>query len=396
MLSAQRAIFIAGMLFLTVGAAFLALDQWRMSTVLQELNLAGSPQARKDASMEEGNTLLRQSEEYLSQNSIESARKAHDGFVRLLSLDLTKELNQKASYGIAASLDRLGDRSRAVEHLRDLRDQGVSDPTLREKTEYLLGRLLILFGHDEEGKSILQELLAETQNPLIKSRIHTTFGDYYRLTGEKKKAERNYRIALEYAPANLHAEVERAETLDGQPRIQYYYHDDYLIDSSLKTTKKPATKHKPARETRKKPASEPQSKVSAKELYERGVRNYRDQRYPEAISNFEQALAAGPNSELRERILYWMAESFSAGGEMDRALQTYGKVLENPSLILDQRSYIQRGRIYFDREDLKRAYEEFKRAANEFPNGTETRTALEWKREVENVIRDRQNLKEGE
>ncbi|MCB1168560.1 MAG: hypothetical protein KDK33_20565, partial [Leptospiraceae bacterium] len=99
MLSAQRAIFIAGMLFLTVGAAFLALDQWRMSTVLQELNLAGSPQARKDASMEEGNTLLRQSEEYLSQNSIESARKAHDGFVRLLSLDLTKELNQKASYG---------------------------------------------------------------------------------------------------------------------------------------------------------------------------------------------------------------------------------------------------------------------------------------------------------
>ena len=399
MLSAQRAIFIAGLLFLTAGTAFLALDQWRFSRVLGEMNLAGSPDARQEQRLEEGMSDLREAEEYLAQNSIESARKAHDRFVHVLSRDLSKEINQRASYGIAASLDRLGDRNRAVEHLRALRDEGVEDKSLREKTEYLLGRLLILFGHDEEGKSILQELLAKTQSNQIKSRIHTTFGDYYRLTGQKKKAERNYRIALEYSPGNLHAEVERAEMLDDRPNIRYYYHEDYLIDSGLKKKEEKPARHTPARKPqREKPAKETskpekEDKLNAQKLYEEGIRHFRDKQYPEAISKFQSALKAGPDGELREKILYWTAESLSAGGEKNEALEIYSAVIENPSLTLDQAAYIQRGIILFDRARLKEAYEEFKRASR-FPDGAYTNQALEWQREVENIVQDRERLKD--
>ncbi|MBI37956.1 MAG: hypothetical protein CMF59_00015 [Leptospiraceae bacterium] len=399
MLSPQRAIFIAGLLFLTAGTSFLALDQWRFSRVLGEMNLAGSPDARQQMKMEEGLSDLREAEEYLAQNSLESAQKAHDRFVHVLSRDLNKDINQRASYGIAASLDRLGDRNRAVEHLRSLRDEGVKDKLLREKTEYLLGRLLILFGHDEEGKSILQELLAKTQNNLIKSRIHTTFGDYYRLTGQKNKAERNYRIALEYSPGNLHAEVERAEMLDDQPRIRYYYHEDYLIDSSLKKkTEKPSSQtqrptRKPKKETEPKKEDTKENPGNAQSLYEAGIKHFRDKQYPEAVSKFQAALKAGPNAELREKVLYWLAESLSAGGEKDRALEYYSAVIENPALSLDQAAYIQRGIILFDRARVKEAYEEFKRAASQFPEGAYTNQALEWQREVENILQDRERLK---
>ncbi|HBS05990.1 MAG TPA: hypothetical protein DEA96_13565 [Leptospiraceae bacterium] len=399
MLSAQRAIFIAGLLFLTAGTSFLALDQWRFSQVLGEMNLAGSPDAREQIKMEEGLSDLREAEEYLAQNSLESAQKAHDRFVHVLSRDLGKDINQRASYGIAASLDRLGDRNRAVEHLRSLRGEGVQDKDLREKTEYLLGRLLILFGHDEEGKSILQELLASTQNNLIKSRIHTTFGDYYRLTGQKKKAERNYRIALEYSPGNLHAEVERAELLDDNPRIRYYYHEDYLIDSSLKKkNEKPASQtqrpvRKPRKETRPEKEDSKEKPGNAQALYEAGIKHFRDKQYPEAVSKFQAALKAGPDSELREKVLYWMAESLSAGGEKDQALEYYTAVIENPALSLDQAAYIQRGIILFDRAKVKEAYEEFKKAASQFPEGAYTNQALEWQREVENILQDRERLK---
>ena len=399
MLSAQRAIFIAGLLFLTAGTSFLALDQWRFSQVLGEMNLAGSPDAREQIKMEEGLSDLREAEEYLAQNSLESAQKAHDRFVHVLSRDLGKDINQRASYEIAASLDRLGDRNRAVEHLRSLRGEGVQDKDLREKTEYLLGRLLILFGHDEEGKSILQELLASTQNNLIKSRIHTTFGDYYRLTGQKKKAERNYRIALEYSPGNLHAEVERAELLDDNPRIRYYYHEDYLIDSSLKKkNEKPASQtqrpvRKPRKETRPEKEDSKEKPGNAQALYEAGIKHFRDKQYPEAVSKFQAALKAGPDSELREKVLYWMAESLSAGGEKDQALEYYTAVIENPALSLDQAAYIQRGIILFDRAKVKEAYEEFKKAASQFPEGAYTNQALEWQREVENILQDRERLK---
>lgn len=396
MISVQRAIFIAGLLFLSLGTAFLLLDQWRFSRVLSEISLPGSPEARKEQKLEDGWSQLRQAEEYLAQNSPEAARRAHERFVNVLSLDLSKELNQRATYGIAASLDRLGDRNRAVEHLRALRDEGVKDSELREKTEYLLGRLLILFGHDEEGKSILQELLASTRNNRIKSRIHTTFGDYYRLTGQKKKAERNYRIALEYSPGNLHAEVERAELLDDQPRLQYYYHEDYLIDSGLKKEQKPS---RPSRKTQKpakkpQPEQEKQDGKSAQDLYEEGIRHYRDKQFPEAISKFDAALKAKPGNELREKILYRMAQSLSEGGEKDRALKLYSSVIENPSLELDQAAHIQKGIILFDRADLKQSYEEFKKAASQFPDGAYTTQALEWQREVENILRDRESLKQ--
>ena len=397
MISVQRAIFIAGLLFLTAGTAFLILDQWRFSRVIGEIALPGSPEARQQEKREGGLGQLREAEEYLAQNSPESARKAHDRFVHVLSLDLDKELNQRASYGIAASLDRLGDRRRAVEHLRQLRDEGVKNAELREKTEYLLGRLLILFGHDEEGKSILQELLASTQSNRIKSRIHTTFGDYYRLTGEKRKAERNYRIALEYSPTNFHAEVERAELLDDRPLDKYYYHEDYLIDAKVSKDKKPQPAAKtqptkrPARETARKPKKGP----SAKELYEQGLRHYRANQYPEAISSFDKALKAGPDADLRESILFRMAQSLSAGGEKDRALELYSSVIENPSLTLDQAAYIQRGIILFDRARVKDAYEEFKKAASQFPAGKYASEAMEWQREAENILRDRESLKQN-
>ena len=88
-----------------------------------------------------------------------------------------------------------------------------------------------------------------------------------------------------------------------------------------------------------------------------------------------------------------MGLSLSAGGEKSKALELFSAVIENPSLLLDQAAYIQRGIILFDRAQVKDAYEEFKRASSQFPDGAYTNKALEWQREAENILRDRERLK---
>lgn len=411
MTSKQRSILLAGILFLFTGSSFVAFEQWKFSNILGRFVENSSSVEDPAAQREKARADLRKAEEYLRQNSPESARYARDIFNDILSRDLGESISHEARYGLASSLDRLDDRRAALAHLRDLKKQGVTDRKLADNVDYLLGRLLILYGKQEEGKSLLEALLARTTDNTLKSKIHTTFADNYAIRGDEKNARRNYMIALEYNPDNLHAEIARIEDIENKKYFRYEYYDHYMLgrfhserdsfhsvdeyrkDSSQK--KRPAQKeHKKDVKEKKEEKSEKKKGPTALELYRDGMVLHREGKYSEAVQTFEEAIKKKPSEDLLEKILYRKAQSMLANGDENGALAGFEKVLENKDLKLDQAAYVQRGIIYFDRSDFQNALKLFSRAVSEFPAGEYTDKAARWKKETENQIRDQAQLEE--
>lgn len=407
----QRMILLAGILFLFTGSSFVAFEQWKFSNLFGRFVETGTNPADPALKREEARADLRKAEEYLRQNSRESARLARDIFNDILSRDLGDTINFQAKYGLAASLDRLDDRRAALAHLRKLKEAGIPDRALADKTDYLLGRLMILYGKEEEGKSLLEALLARTTDNAIKSKIHTTFGDNYAIRGNEKKARQNYIIALEYNPDNLHAEIARIEDLRDKRYFRYEYYDDYMLGRFRKDNKefhsvddyrtskarpekhtKPKKKHVNT-ETKDKDKHEKEEQgPSAIELYKEGILKHREGSYAEAVEKFTLALSKKPGEDLTEKILYWRAQSLLSDGNADGALAGFQEVLRNKDLKLDQAAYLQSGIIYFDSSEFEKALKQFSKAVDDFPSGEYTDRAVQWKREAENQIRERMEL----
>jgi tetratricopeptide (TPR) repeat protein len=351
---------------------------------------------------------LYMAEEYLRQNSYDSIRKALDIYNKVLSFAKDVKIKQLAKYGLAYSLYRLNDDNRSLLHLKELKTEKIFDPILEEEVDYLLGRILLLRGHDDEGRAILQNLLVKTTSKDLKSRIHATFGDYYQLKKEFKKAKKSYQIALEYNPDNLHAEIIK-ENLDKNKELIPFEHDYYDQQLSKKTLveKEPIKKEKDKHKDRIKEKEVPQLDISEEiERIKREISlavslyNQNDlQNANNQLINLEKKVSQLLMENIKEKekndlytllenIYYRLGEVVEKQKNNELAKVYYDKVLANPSPELDQAALIKKGMIYFEQEKYKEAYNLFRRAVEISPNGKYTTKAIEWLKETEKILKN--------
>lgn len=354
---------------------------------------------------------LNMAEEYLRQNSYESIRKALDIYNKILSFSKDIKIKQLAKYGLSYSLYRLNDENRSLLHLRELKAQKIEDPILEEEVDFLLGKILLLRGHDDEGKAILQNLLAKTTSNDLKSRIHATFGDYYQLKKQYKKAKKSYLIALEYNPDNLHAEIIK-ESIEKNKKFipfEHEYYDQYLSqqmfvkDQEQKIEFKKQDKERDSKKANIKDISEEIEKI--KRELSLGISYLHQNEYLKANNQFievEKKIKQLMELNIKEKdkndlydqlenIYFRLGEVSEKQKNIELAKSYYDKVLSNPSVMLDQVALIKKGILYFEQDQYKEAYNLFKRAVEISPNGKFTTKAMEWLKETErmlNLIKD--------
>jgi TolA-binding protein len=320
---------------------------------------------------------LREAEEYLRQNTHESAEEAMKRFNRILSEEWNEKISDQARYGLAVSLDRLGEGTIALDHLRLLKKRGVKDPALSEKVDYYLGKILISINHVDEGRALLDRLLNTSKDDRLRSDIHTVIGLYHLSTGKFKKSIESFSVALEYNPENMNAELGRARAAKGKNRgVSYAYYDDYLLGNSHL-------------EPMRRSAVYSGLKSGA---YEKGITAYRKGRYDDAIYYLHKAAEHYTDSETGENALYWIGESHLAAGDQDRALETFQRVLENSNDHRDQSALMKRGIIYFNQSDYKRATQIFDSLIEEYPDGKYSVRAREWREESMMQMREKELL----
>jgi tetratricopeptide (TPR) repeat protein len=313
----------------------------------------------------------------------------------------------------------LNDDNRSLLHLKELKTEKIFDPILEEEVDYLLGRILLLRGHDDEGRAILQNLLVRTTSKDLKSRIHATFGDYYQLKKEFKKAKKSYQIALEYNPDNLHAEIIK-ENLDKNKQLIPFEHDYYDQQLSKKTLEEKETSLKEKESIKKQKESEKdkhKDKVKEKEVPQLDISEEVERIKREislAVSLYNQNDLQNANNQLinlekkvsqllmenikekekndlytlLENIYYRLGEVVEKQKNNELAKVYYDKVLANPSPELDQAALIKKGMIYFEQEKYKEAYNLFSRAVEISPNGKYTAKAMEWLKETEKILKN--------
>lgn len=323
---------------------------------------------------------LREADEYLRQNSDNAAGQAQKIFTRLYSRDDTPaDLKQLARYGLAVSLEKQGDRASALEHYRALKKARPTDSELVDKVDFSLGRMLMYINHETEGRALLDSLLSRTNDSRMKSKIHTAFGDYYLRRGRTEKARENYLIALKYNADNLRAEIGRANASRslGKTASAYDYYDDFLLGNANLTPEK--------RRRLKQRLSN--------EYYDLALRHYRSGSYWQAAHYFRRTLNSSAGANVKEKALYWLAESYYSLGQKSQAYNTFSRVLRNADSTMDQPALIKKGIILFQRNKMKSAAAYFKKAEEDYGNTHYTRRAREWREEAEAQIRENSEFK---
>jgi len=415
-------ILLLGIIFIGSGVILIAMDYQKFKENYKKLYLnfsrTLSPTEVNESepfpyTEEKLKSDLYMAEEYLRQNSYESIRKALDIYNRILSFAKDVKIKQLAKYGLAYSLYRLNDDNRSLLHLKELKAEKIFDPILEEEVDYLLGRILLLRGHDDEGRAILQNLLAKTTSKDLKSRIHATFGDYYQLKKEFKKAKKSYQIALEYNPDNLHAEIIK-ENLDKNKELIPFEHDYYNQQLSKKTLQKKEASSKEKESTKKQKDKHKDKEIEIHKLDISEEIEKIKREVSLAISFYHQNDLLNANNQLinlekrvnqllmenikekekndlyslLEIIYYRLGEVVEKQKNNELAKVYYDKVLSNPSPDLDQAALIKKGIISFEQEKYKEAYSLFNRAVEISPNGKYTAKAMEWLRETEKILKN--------
>ncbi len=371
----QKSVLIAGLGLLAGGSGLMIYDRFRPAyrvepdSSYKTLDPSKLSQPEKDALVE-----IREAEEYLRQNSKKSAREAMVLFNRVLSRDLNQSINQLSRFGLGVALERLDDQSAALVHYRELKKQGIMDPTLAARVDYRLGKVLLEINHEEEGRSLLERTLSTTDDNNLKSDIHAAYGNYFMSRGDRKRAVENYTIALKYNPDNLNAELRRAQATRkrGKYRQAYEYYDDFLVGAA---NLDPSKKSKVVKNLRSK-------------AYEQGIIAYRSEKYSEAITHFNKVITSYPDSAYTEKSYYWMGESYEHLGNSDMAINMYNRALKNENDSMDQPALIKKGIILHSKGKLEEALISFKKASEDYPGGDFTDRAIEWKNETVAQIKE--------
>ena len=326
---------------------------------------------------------LREAQEYLKQNSEESAKEALRLFNQILANDISERLNQQAKYGIAATLERLGENAAALEYYRELQQSHIDDPQIRNQVDYALGRFYLYLDYELEGRSLLNPLLSRIIDAKFKSKIYSTYGMYYLSKKEIKRAEANFRVALKYDQENLEAEHGRAKAVKGQGRdwAAYRYYDDYIVSAKALEPDK---------------VEEVRANL-ADSIFNSGIQAFRDKRYRNATSFFYKAFEKAKqnkNKQLQENALFWLAESYRNLSMNKKAYRYYDSVLKNDVEEKDAVSLFRKGTLLFQANQEAKAVKIFSELHNQYPSSEYSSKAKEYLDEYQRIIGEEAELEE--
>jgi tol-pal system protein YbgF len=114
------------------------------------------------------------------------------------------------------------------------------------------------------------------------------------------------------------------------------------------------------------------------EIYERGLTNFYNKQYSEAISLFQLLLKQYPNHSLVSNCQYWIGESYLAMGRYQESIDAFYKVLSFPRSLKKDDSLFHLGKAFLKIGSGERARESFARLIREYPNSEFVREAKEY------------------
>ncbi|MCE9501164.1 MAG: tetratricopeptide repeat protein [Leptospira sp.] len=317
---------------------------------------------------------IREGEELLGQSSKASHEKALAIFSELSGKDSSEKLKFRIRFRLANSLEKNKDELRSLEIYKELnlsnQNTNIED---KENLSYSIGNLLLKLNREEEGRSHLDEVLKKSQDKKIRSKALASLADFYFRKNDMEKARKNYILAVQENPENIHARIGWGKTLYNQGRdwASYEIFDDYLSNGFYfdQDSGKVAAEYKSS-------------------VYERGKKFYTSRQYYKAIEYLKKSISLKEGGGTEEKALYYIAESYNALGRSSEALKYIDKVLTNENSSLDQTALYRKGTIYFRIGNYEKAASVFDAVMDKYPRTSVSDRAAAWKRECIDQISD--------
>lgn len=173
---------------------------------------------------------LKEGELLLSQNNKQSTEKALGLFNELAAKNTTTEFANRIRMGLAIALIKNHDRLVALEVFRELNQVKDLKKEEREKVSYHLGSILLQINQEEEGKAHLEDVLRTSENNKFRSGAFFSLANFYLKRKEYDKARKNYILSIHEDPNNIHARIgwRRAIRAMGRDMDSPDLLDDYI------------------------------------------------------------------------------------------------------------------------------------------------------------------------
>jgi tetratricopeptide (TPR) repeat protein len=318
---------------------------------------------------------LKEGEILLEQSNPKSIEKAREIFSELYSKENSEPYKFRILYGLANSLEQTGDKLKALEYYKELNQFPNLTNEEKDKLSLSLGKILLLLNREEEGKIHLKYVLKNSQNSKLRSLALTYIADFHLDKNDLEKALKDYILAIEEDPSNYYAK-QQLEKLSKLMGIDWRTYND----SPKEITEKPAT------------AKKTKPKLS---YYQRGKQSFINKKYWTAIRNFKRAIPISKSVKQKEKVLWYIGESYNAVNRLQQSIEYMDKVLENPDMTLDQAAVFRKGTVNFRLNKYEEALVLFQETINKYPKSYYTDKAEEYKKETQKILTDANEFEDG-
>ncbi|MDR3012218.1 MAG: tetratricopeptide repeat protein [Chitinispirillales bacterium] len=103
------------------------------------------------------------------------------------------------------------------------------------------------------------------------------------------------------------------------------------------------------------------------DLYQQALRHFNARRYDRALEMFNECAAKFPDGQFRDRVRFWIGESYYQMGNMERAIEEYRKVLAFPNSVKADAAQFQIALAHQKLGQTERSRAEFRRLIERFP-----------------------------
>jgi tol-pal system protein YbgF len=312
-------------------------EQWELREAISELKRAIAQQASMQTAFEQELKGSREEQEEKARQ-LEEARKQRDVAQEARLRELEQSLKVKEVEQEAARQKAFGAITQDQDSLR---------ATIAQLQADLLGvneNIRVLNGRIEENNYLIRSTIEKdtTKIDAIVSQIN-----------ELSLITEDFRSRLEglenYVSAETEAKKERARLEESSP---------------------------PAQKGETESLASQQRELTESERYERALGYYKDDRYEEAMRDFNEFLQLYPKSDLADNAHFWIGESYRAQGKYEEAILAYQKVINNyPKGNKVPAAMLQQGIAFEKIDDKTTAVLVYKRLVKNFPKTKEAEIA---------------------
>ena len=318
---------------------------------------------------------LKLAEELLNQTGKKSAAKSLLLYSELISKNPPENLKFRTSFGHANALQRNKDKLRALEIFKELNQLNSIRKDEKEKLSYSLGSLLLQLGQEEEGKAHLDFVLQNSKNNQLRSKTFQSIADQFMNKLQFENASKNYLLAIQEYPNNIQARIGWMRALKKLGK-GFDVFEDFTDSEKLSTSSISKIKEK---------------KTAPNISFEKAKLYFNKKEYSKAIKAFTKISKSTPDMEIKEKSLYYLAESNFRIGSYDKAISNAEKVLVNEPATLDARAHYLKGLSYYGMKKYDKATASFNTVLDKFEPSPLTENAKAYSIESLKLLKDEVN-----